>query len=142
MLSGQALLFDKLIKLAKSKNTFEEIKKGLFKNFKKVRDEIIKDEILSKFKIDKKFVHDALKNQIPNEFIGTILKSIAGYELKTVILLIGFVDGEPRISDISENGIVDLEDLNFHAIGSGGLQAANTLLFQRHSRTDTLKETL
>ena len=34
--------------------------------------------------------------------------------------------------------MADIRDLNFGAVGSGGPQALNTMLFQRHSMADSL----
>jgi len=38
--------------------------------------------------------------------------------------------------------MIDLRDINFSAIGSGAIQAINTLLFQRHSKEDSLAATI
>lgn len=142
MLSGQALLFDSLIKISKKNLSFEKKKEEIFTNIRNKREESIKNELLSKYGIEKTVLLNALAGQIPNPFINTMLLSLAEYELKTLILLIGFDKGVCQISEISEYGIVDFRDINFHAIGSGAGQAINTLLFQRHSKTNDIKETL
>lgn len=83
-----------------------------------------------------------LKQQIVNEYQSNILKSITKARLNTAILLIGFEDNKAKISEISEAGIISFNQINFHTIGSGSIQAQNTLLFQKHSKNDDLKTTL
>jgi len=58
--------------------------------------------------------------------------------LNTGILLIGIEHNKGKISVIDEIGCHDITDINFHAIGSGSDQAANTLLFQKHSDSENL----
>ena len=43
----------------------------------------------------------------------------------------GFEDGNAKICEIVDTGIEDYTDINFSTIGSGSIQAQNTLLFQR-----------
>ncbi|MFZ3167987.1 MAG: hypothetical protein WA130_10275 [Candidatus Methanoperedens sp.] len=85
---------------------------------------------------------DSLKKEIPNPYINNILQKVAEFNLKTQILLIGFIDSLAQISHIEESGVVDFRAMNFHAIGSGATQAANTLLFQKHSKTNQLLPTI
>lgn len=54
----------------------------------------------------------------------------------------GFEDGKAKISEIVDTCIEDYGQINFNTIGSGSIQAQNTLLFQHHSRQDDLKTTL
>lgn len=142
MLAGQALLFDDLVKINNDTISYEEIKKQLFDNFKEKRKGIIENEIFDVFGIDQQFFIDSLRKQIPNGFISSILTKVSELRLKTKILLVGFVDSLAQITDIDEMGITDFRSMNFHAIGSGGIQAANTLLFQKHSKTDPLLITI
>jgi hypothetical protein len=138
MLAGQVLLFDDLIKLNDTDTNYEQIKKQVFKNFKEKRQEIIKEEIFDIFGINQEFFIDSLQKEIPNPFIQTILTKVVEFNLNTQILLIGFVDQFAQITDINEHGVNDFRSMNFHAIGSGAVQAENTLLFQKHSKTTPL----
>lgn len=142
MLAGNPLIFDELIKVNKNSN-FDEIQTQIFQNFKKTRKEFIKREIFDIYNIDDKFFLDSLQKPIPNPIIATILKQVSEFRLGTGILLIGFdKQGNARIADISEDHMVNFRDMNFHAIGSGNIQAANTLLFQRHDKSDNLLSTI
>ena len=68
--------------------------------------------------IDEKFFVEALKQPIPNNFIGNILTTVAEYNLNTGILLVGIDDHKGKISVIDEGGCHDITDINFQAIGS------------------------
>jgi len=118
MLAGQVLLFDDLVKLSDGNGSYEQINNEIFNNFKTKREEI------------------------PNEFIHTILSEVAEFKLETQILLIGFVDSLAQITNIGDSGITNFRSMNFHAIGSGAVQAMNTLLFQKHSKADLLFPTI
>lgn len=87
-------------------------------------------------------VKEILKNPISNEFQKLILKNITKTKLKTAILLIGFEDNKAKISEIGDGGIEIFNQIYFNTIGSGSIQAQNTLLFQKHSKQDDLKTTL
>lgn len=142
MLAGQVLLFEDLVKLKDDSINYVEIKKEIFNNFKKKRKEIIENEIFSLFGINEAFFIDSLQKEIPNPYIETILTKVAEFKLVTSILLTGFIDSKAQITDIDENGIIDFRSMNFHAIGSGSIQAVNTLLFQKHSKTNPLLTTI
>jgi len=144
MLSGQALLFDDLIKLDGKKKdlSFDQIKQQICENFKKKRWDIIQNQVLNKFDVNKTFVKESLEKAIPNPITGQILEQIANFSMQTEILLVGFDDSKARISVINESDDLNLRSINFHAIGSGQSQAINTLLFQRHSKKDNLKTTI
>jgi hypothetical protein len=136
MLAGQALLFDDLVKLNDEDINYTQIKMQIFDNFKKKRKEIIENEIFNIFGIDQQFFIDSLRQEIPNAFINSILEQVAEFRLQTQVLLIGFDNSLAQITNIEENGVVDIRTMNFHAIGSGASQAVNTLLFQKHSKND------
>ena len=142
MLAGQVLLFDDLVKLSDGNGSYEQINNEIFNNFKTKREEIIENEIFNIFGINRKIFVDSLQKEIPNEFIHTILSEVAEFKLETQILLIGFVDSLAQISNIGDSGITNFRSMNFHAIGSGAVQAMNTLLFQKHSKADLLFPTI
>ncbi len=142
MLSGVPVFFDELTKLKDPEISFSEKKNEIYKNFLRLRRKIIKREILDRHGITKTFFLEVLKMEIPNAFIGNLLKEVINFKLKTSILMIGFDDGLAMISEIDETGEIDYRDIAFHAIGSGTLQAMNTLLFQKHSRNESVRSTL
>jgi hypothetical protein len=142
MLAGDSLLFDDLTRLDNSALPFGKIKLDVFKNFKNKRREIIENQIFEVFGINQTFFIDSLQKPIPNPFVHSILERVAEFELETAILLIGFDNGHAQISEVNEGGFADFRMINFHAIGSGNTQAANTLLFQKHSKKDKLLPTV
>ena len=140
MLSGQVLLFGDLVLV--DKKSFEDIKQQIFKNFKRKKKEIVENEILSIYNLNYEFLLDALQKPIPNPFIHTILEKISNFKLGTNILLVRFKKTQAVISEINEDGIFDFRDISFHTIGSGSIQASNTLLFQKHSKKESLNSTV
>lgn len=142
MLAGQALLFEDLTQLSDKNIFIDEIKKQIFENFKKKRKEVIENEIFSIYGINQDFFVESLQKPIPNPFIHTILEKVSNFKLGTNILLIGFNDGLAILSEINEGGIFDFRNINFHTIGTGAVQASNTLLFQKHSKNENLSRTI
>lgn len=142
MLSGQALLFKDILKEVDTKKSLEKIKDTIQKNMKNIRDKRLKNVIFDKFKID----FDYLKTLLPvpqhNDLICEILDIIKKFDLKTSIILLGFVNNKAQIIEINETQAINTRDINFDAIGSGGIQAINTLLFQRHSKSNSLETTI
>ncbi len=141
MLAGNPLLFEELTQIGNEKN-YAKIKRKIFENFVEKRKEILKREIFDVYGIDEKFFLDSLKSPIPNAHIDTILRNVSQYGLNTGILLIGFNGDNAQITEINEKGFLDFREMNFHAIGSGNTQAANTLLFQKHDKKDDLRSTI
>jgi hypothetical protein len=139
MLAGNPLLFDELIKVDSTTAAYEKLKDDIYKNFQKKRKEIIEREILNPLGIDQQFILQALGAPHVNPHMNRILDKILEYNLATGILLIGF-DGrkEAQITAIDQDNMADYRAVNFHAIGSGFVQAINTLLFQKHSKDDPL----
>ncbi len=140
MLAGNALLFERLV--FSKKNEFDKVADDIYGNFRKERKDIIQREVLDKFDIKWDFVLEALGKQIPNGLVQNILEKVAEFRLKTAILVIGFKGDRAYLSQITETGIVGFRHIGFHAVGSGDNQAASTLLFQKHSKEDSLRETL
>lgn len=142
MLAGNALLMDYFLEEDYSGKSYSEIQSILEEKFNQKRFEKIQKEILDVFKIDWDDVKEILKNSVTNEFQRIILKNIIKTRLKTAILLIGFEDKKARISEIGDGGIETYDKIYFNTIGSGSIQAQNTLLFQKHSKQDDLKTAL
>jgi len=140
MLSGNTLLFDRCIKGIDRDADFFSVREKIRQNMEKLRKEIIENEVYKVYNIDDNFVKDILKQQICNQYLDKILDTISKFSLKTSILLVGFDNNnKAQISEIGEEGYMDFRDVNFHAVGSGTIQAINTLLFQRHSKDNNLK---
>jgi hypothetical protein len=143
MLSGDPLIFEALVQKCRQQEcSFDEMAKLIQKSMNELKEGIIQKQILDLYKINYDYLRDVLKAPIGNPYIENVLRSISEFTLNTVILLIGFKDGEAQIAEVGESRIVDLRDIDFGAIGSGAVQALNTLLFQRHSKNDPLAITL
>jgi len=141
MLAGHPLLFDSLIKVDDDSN-FKQTKKTIVQNFKEKRESLIQSQIFDTFGIDQEFFKGFFNNPQPSHAISKIIEKVSNFQLGTAILLIGFENGSAEISEITEGGCLDYRDINFHAIGTGHIQAVNTLLFQKQSKTDTLQTTI
>jgi len=142
MLAGQALLMDFFMDLDNFDSDYETIQNTIENKFKEKRLDIIQKTVLDHYLVDVNFVRQNLTEEIKNPFIEKIFKHITNTTLDTAILLIGFCGDSAQISEIGEGGSYKLNDINFHAIGSGADQARNTLLFQKHSSEDNLATTL
>lgn len=142
MLSGSALLFNDLLCGLNTKSNFSDIKKKIYDNFVKIRKDIIKKQLLTKFELSEQEIKEIVKTSISNPIIGKLIENIAKFRLDTSILLAGFEKGKAKISEIQEGGFLDFTDIHFHAIGSGQIQAINTLLFQNQLKKSSLKTTL
>lgn len=141
MLAGNALIFNELL-MGIEKGTFTEIKEKIFANFVSLRKNYVNKQLLSKFGLSENEIKELVKSAIPNPFIAKLIERIAKFDLNTSILLVGYENGAAQIAEIREHGFADFSDIHFHAIGSGQIQAANTLLFQKQSKSDSLKTTI
>lgn len=142
MLAGNALLMNYFLEDDYSDKSYSEIQSVLEEKFKQKRLETIQKEVLDVFTIDWDDVKEMLKTPTTNEFQRAVLKNIIKTKLNTAILLIGFEDKKAKISQIGYGGIEIYDKIYFNTIGSGSIQAQNTLLFQKHSKQDDLKTTL
>ena len=142
MLAGNALLMDYFLEDDYSNKSYSEIQSVLEEKFKQKRLQKIQKEILDVYAIDFDDVKEMLKNPITNDFQSLILKGITKTSLDTAILLMGFEEGKAKISEIVDTGVETYDQIYFNTIGSGSIQAQNTLLFQKHSKQDDLKTTL
>ena len=142
MLSGNPLIFNNLLLNCPEKCTFNETNQLIYDNMSKYKKELLQKQVLDDFQITYDYIKEVLRGPIQNEYIENVLRLISEFSLQTSILLIGFESNEAQIVEIMENTINDLRDIGFAAIGSGGVQALNTLLFQRQAKTDPLPITL
>ena len=148
MIAGNPLIFDELIDMTaenpdkKKLTKFDEIKEKIFENFQKVKKTHIANNILQAFDLTEQDIKEAVKSGDINPFMGKVIDSVAKAKLKTNILLIGFEGGHTKIAEVTENGFGDFGDIHTHAIGSGRMQAMNTLLFQQQSKDDDINTTI
>jgi len=142
MLSGQALVFDAVLKDMKKGDSIDIISEKIYKNMIALRDEKIQRVIFDKFHMNFDFIKEVLMKDDYNDTISEIVATIKQFSLQTSVILAGFKEKKAQIFEISENEAINTRDINFDAIGSGGIQAINTLLFQRHSKTENLKTTV
>lgn len=138
MLSGNPLIFDALLDGCSSRKKFGEIGKTIHENICKAKDDQLKKGILDMCKIDFDYIKDILREEVKNKYIDGILQAVTSHSLNVGILLIGFENNTAQMTEISELGIDDMRDLHFDCIGSGAVQAMNTLLFQKHSKSDSI----
>jgi hypothetical protein len=142
MLSGNPLLFDDLIDISDADLSYDEIKIEIWHNFKEKRKEIIKNYFLDIYGLDYDFITTSIKEEVKNPLVDEIFKNITKYKFNTSILIAGFKENRAMISEITDYMHADYRDMNFHAIGSGNIQAINTLLFQKHDKRDSLVTTI
>jgi hypothetical protein len=144
MLAGNPLFFDELVKVEKPNASYEEQKEAIYENFKNKRKDVIQKELLDPLGVKyDEIIPETVRSPQINEVMLRIIEEITKFNLNTSILLVGFdKNKEAQITQISQENISDFRMFNFHAIGSGNMQAANTLLFQKHDRTERLKSTI
>jgi hypothetical protein len=141
MLAGESLLFNDIIGSCNN-CSFDPMKEKIRQKMLNIKEERIQKQLLDTYKLNYIDIIGLLKNPLQNPFSMNIMDSISKYTLNTLILLIGFKDNKAQIVEITENRIGEARDIGFDAIGSGGMQAMNTLLFQKHSKNDSLAATL
>lgn len=142
MLSGNPLIFETLIGKCRKECSFDEIAQTIQSSMIELKEQIIQKQLLDIYKINYDYIKEVLKAPIPNPYIDNLLRAISGFSLQTSILLVGFKDDTAQIAEVIENAISNLRDIAFGAIGSGAVQALNTLLFQGQSSNDSLAATL
>jgi len=142
MVAGDALLMNYFMELENYNEDYESIQKTMQKKFYEKRKEMVKEKILDPLYLDNDFIKNSVKSPQNNSFTKIILKEVLKVQIENSILLVGFIDNEAQISEINAGRVFDYRTINFHSIGSGHIQAQNTLLFQKQSREDDLKTTL
>jgi hypothetical protein len=140
MLSGEQLIFDDVIKDCEN-CSFDDMKKKIQGNMILIKTERLQ-KFLDTYKMTFQNLTDLLKSPTLNPFMSNMIDAISKFTLNTAILLIGFKEEAAQITEINEIRISDVRDLGFDAMGTGGLQAINTMLFQRHSKNDSLPTTV
>ncbi len=142
MLAGNALFFPEVLKGINDNDPYKTVRTKIFNNFRTMRDEMIKKELLDIFKVDMEYLKKRLSGPVANKYVDGMLQAVAKFNLGTSVLITGFHDGSAHIAEINEFRILDMRAINFHAIGSGAVQAVNALLFQRHSKRDFIEQTI
>jgi len=146
MFAGNPLVVEDLLKDTRNCKTYSDIKDQIFKNFKNLRDNQLKQGFFEILGIDRDFMKENLGKEISNEYIKRILDVYFNFSVGSSILLIGFeeIDNKQQamIADITEGRSTDFGEMTFHAIGTGSAQAVNTLYFQSHKRDDPVLTTI
>ena len=144
MLAGNPLLFNDLTKIDNPSLSYGEIKTAIHENFKNKKKDIIQKELLDPLGVEfNAVIPVALMGSYTNEIMLRIMDKITRFKMDTSILLIGFDENKKaQLTEIREDNISDFRMFNFHAIGSGNMQAMNTLLFQKHDRNEKLRPTI
>ena len=142
MVAGVPLFLDRLTKNLDDKKNFTDIYTEVYRNFLGVREDLLNTNIFNIMGVNREFFIERLKEETSNPIIEETWQKILEFDLRTSVLLIGFIDSEAAITEITDKGFYDYRQLNFHAIGSGAIQSQNTLLFQKHSKKDPLEVTI
>ncbi len=142
MLAGETLLFHDIIEDCKNNCSFDQMKEKIRKRMFDIREERIQKQLLDTFKMTYNDVLTLLKSPLQNPFAMNIMDFISKYSLNTLIILMGFENNQAQIVEITESKVAETRDIGFDAIGSGGMQAINTLLFQKHSKNDSVSMTI
>jgi len=142
MLAGDPLIFDTLVKDCNADDDIEGTAQKIHKVFNDIKNEAIQKQLLDRFKLDFNYLKEVLRGPIQNTFLSNMLESVVKFTLNTVVILIGFKEDEAQITEIGEVKIANVRDISFDAVGSGAVQATNTLLFQRHCKNDSLATTI
>lgn len=147
MLAGAISLDDVVDGLSLESKSFGETALILRNKMKRLRDQKIETEILSRIGLSFGELKEIAKGEIKNEFIHELIQKVLvnpeseeseGASLDSQIMLIGFEENKAKLATITEFNIVSMRELGFAAIGSGWLQAVNALLFQKHSKEENL----
>jgi hypothetical protein len=140
--SGEMTLFDEIIAGASILPDILSIRDKIQSNMASIRDRRVKRTVFDRYRVGEDFMKELLSLPDLNEFGAEIIELVKNYSLGTQILLIGFIGEDGQIIEINEVENINTRDVGFDAIGSGGMQAVNTLLFQRHSHMEELKVTI
>ncbi len=142
MLSGRTLLFTEILNETEGKSLFE-VADQIDKNIRNILNNKIQKTLLDKFHLTYGELKTLLlTNPALNQLAVNVITNVDNYKLNTSILLVGFdVNGNAQIIDINEADMYNFRDIGFGAIGSGGAQAINTLLFQKHSCDEDIMTT-
>jgi hypothetical protein len=139
MLSGKTLLFTDTLKNTEGKPFFV-VADEIDKNIRKLLEKKINKILLDKFKLTFNDLKALIANPNINQLASNIITTVDTYKLGTSILLVGFdEERKAQIIEISEADMNNFRDIGFGAIGSGGAQAINTLLFQKHSCSESVR---
>lgn len=143
MIAGSPFLFNELVDIPSTSKTYAAIRDNISKNFKDVRDKVIQNEVFDALGVDKSLIAKSLMRDEINPLTEKILDKVAGFRFDASILLVGFDRiNKAKISVINERSVINTSDVFFTAIGSGSVQATNTLYFQRHTNEKSLMTTL
>jgi hypothetical protein len=90
MLSGEALLFDDVLKDVTEKDDFDGMAQKIHQNMRIILDGRVEKILLGNFKVSFDFLKDALKLPVYNDTLKTIMNDVKTATLRTAVLLVGF----------------------------------------------------
>ncbi|MBD3389625.1 hypothetical protein GF415_01580 [Candidatus Micrarchaeota archaeon] len=142
LLSGNPLLANQLYAYPYADMGIERMAEQIYKNMVQARKEKVERQ-LGLRGLTLSDAKQMLNGEIKNPHAAQLMDMYQNYSIQTSVLLLGFCNKkEARIFSINESGFEDHRDINFSAIGSGAMQALNSMLFQRHSKKDPLAQTI
>jgi hypothetical protein len=144
MLAGSSVLFSDLVSNLPKDKGFTDLKKEIFKKFTDIRNDLIQKNLLDILNLTRQDIKNGILagTLINNPVTGKLVDQMIKFKLNTGILLVGFENKSARVSEITEQGFADFDYIHSHSIGTGQTQAMNTLLFQKQSKRDNLKQTI
>jgi 20S proteasome alpha/beta subunit len=106
---------------------------------KEIKRDELRTQLLDQLHIEEEQVAQYLASEPSNPWLQKIQEAIATHNLETQVLLAGFDENQTaQIAKITESKLTHMRDVNYAVVGSGSIQAVNTLLFQQHSRKTDL----
>lgn len=147
MLAGNPFILNNIIEKIPDieKLELKEIALKLQQSMEILRLELFARQVLSIYNLDFGRLKEYLERneQLQNQTLNIILDSLTKFSLGTNLLLIGFNNkGKAEIYELHEKDVVEINNINFDAIGSGGFQAVNALSFQKPSKKDSIEKVL
>lgn len=139
MIAGTLSLDEITHDLIDAKTTLTDTVSAIQERMKELNDAKIEREILSRAGFKLSDLSDLVKSEIRNEYMNEIIKKALSHDMETVVILLGIETNQAKLVTITENSIDSSgSEIGFAAIGSGDMQAINTLLFQQHNRNEWL----
>lgn len=144
MFSGDTLLFDEIMsKYSDGEKPISEVAEDLHTIMQEIRTDRIERQLLKPIGYNRTHIPNIAVAPIQNDVQKELLDKIVKSNLQSFLLVIGFdEDGVAQMFEVNEFVVNRLREINFSAIGSGAIQAFNTLLSQKHSKKDDLPTTV
>ncbi|MFT4892790.1 MAG: 20S proteasome alpha/beta subunit [Candidatus Nanohaloarchaea archaeon] len=158
LLAGNPLIFRKVLdKKQLTSDDYEETSEDIFEAMQEIREDEIEREVLQPMGLEKKGGIDTVGQQAvqnngiwdyvagqtqKSEVLRWVQEKLVNYNLETELLLVGFKSDNAQITQISDRNYNHVRDINYSVIGSGSVQASNSMLFQKHSKETNIEEAL